>query len=78
MSSIMKGEIDIDLVEEQSYNSASVTPWHIPPTERSTATPMELGNADVVFYNRGKRDHMMACCYTKVGASAKGSCKKPP
>ena len=68
--SIME-EIGIALVEEQSYNSASVTPWQKPAIEKSAATLMDLGNADVVCYNCGKRGHMTARYYTKVGASAK-------
>ena len=75
--SIME-EIGIALVEEQSYNSASVTPWQKPAIEKSAATLMDLGNADVVCYNCGKRGHMTAHYYTKVGASATASNKKPP
>uniref|UniRef100_M4B7A8 CCHC-type domain-containing protein n=1 Tax=Hyaloperonospora arabidopsidis (strain Emoy2) TaxID=559515 RepID=M4B7A8_HYAAE len=76
--STMEESIEIALFEQQSYNSASVTPWQKPTTERSAAAPMELGNADGVCYNCDQRGHMMARCYAKVGASAKASSKKPP
>ncbi|CAH0491681.1 unnamed protein product [Peronospora farinosa] len=33
------------MVEEQSYNNASATPYYKPSAEKSDATPMELGNA---------------------------------
>ncbi|CAI5702775.1 unnamed protein product [Peronospora effusa] len=50
----MEEAIDIALVEEQSYNSASATAYYRPSSERSDATPMELGNADGIFYNQQK------------------------
>ena len=74
----MEEAIEITLVEEKSYNSTFVTPWQKPAAERSAVTPIELGNAEVVCYNCGKRGHMMDCCYAKVGASAKASRKKLP
>ena len=74
--STMEEAIKIALVEKQPHNSASVTPWQNPATERFAATPMELSNADVVCYNCGKRGRMMARCYTKVGASTKTSSKQ--
>ena len=67
----MQKEIEIALIEELSYKSASVTPWKKPATERYAAIPMELDNEDVVWYNCGKRGHIMAHCYAKVDASAK-------
>ena len=74
----MEEAIEIDLVEEQSYNTASVTPWQKPATERSAPTPMELCNADVVCYKCGKRGHVMSRCYAKVAASAEATIKKNP
>ncbi|CAI5725239.1 unnamed protein product [Peronospora effusa] len=74
----MEEAIDIALVEEQSYNSASSTAYYRPSSERSDATPMELGNADVICYKCGKRGHMMACCYSKVAAGAKAPSKRSP
>ena len=50
----MEEAIQIALVEEQSYNSASATAWYKPSAEKSDATPMELGNADVVCFKCGK------------------------
>ena len=76
--STMEEAIKIALVEKQPHNSASVTPWQKPATKRSAATPMELGNADAVCYNCGKRGYMMASGYAKVVASVKASSKKPP
>ena len=49
--STMEEAIDIALVGEKAYNIASVKPWQKPATERSAATPMKLGNADVGCYN---------------------------
>ena len=69
----MEEAIQIALVEEQSYNSASATAWYKPSAERSDATPMELGNADVVCYKCGKCGHMMARCYARVPAGAKNA-----
>ena len=43
----MEEAIELALVDEQSYTSALVMPWQKPAAERSAATPMELGNADV-------------------------------
>ncbi|CAI5721548.1 unnamed protein product [Peronospora effusa] len=71
----MEEAIDIAIVEEQSYNSASATAYYRPSVERSDATPMELGNADVICYKCGKRGHMMARCYAKVAAGAKAASK---
>ena len=76
--SIIEEAIGIALVKDQSYNTAYETPWQKPASERSAATPMEFGNADVVCYNCGKRSHMMARCNAKAGASATASNKKPP
>ena len=72
----MEEAIEIALVAKQFYNRASVAPWRNPPTERSAAIPMELGNADVICYNCGKRGHIMARCYAIVGASVKASSNK--
>ena len=74
----MEEAIDIALVEEQSYKSASVTAYYRPSSERSDVTPMELGNADVICYKCGKRGHMMSRCYAKVAAGAKAASKKSP
>ena len=76
--STMEEAIQIALVEEQSYNSASATAWYKPSAERTDATPMELGNADVVCYKCGKRGHMMARCYARVPAGAKMPSKRTP
>ena len=51
VSSTVEEAIEIALVEEQFYNSASVMPWQKPVTERSAATPMEVGNAYVICYD---------------------------
>ena len=56
----MEEAIEIDMVEEESYNSASATAYNKPEAEKSDATPMELGNADVVCYKCGKCGHMRA------------------
>ncbi|CAI5727339.1 unnamed protein product [Peronospora farinosa] len=74
----MEEAIDIALVKEQSYNSASATAYYRPSSEKSDATPMELGNADVICYKCGKQGHMMARCYAKVAAGAKASSKRSP
>ena len=74
----MEEAIEIALVEEQSYNSASATAYYKPSAEKADATPMELGSADVVCFNCGKRGHMMARCYAKGGAGAKTPSKKTP
>ncbi|CAI5717180.1 unnamed protein product [Peronospora effusa] len=73
----MEEAIDIALLKEQSYNSASATAYYRPSSERSDATPMELGNADVICYKCGKRGHMMARCYAKVDAGAKAATSLP-
>ena len=78
MPATMEEAIDIDLVEEQSYNSASATAYYRPSSERFDATPMELGNADVICYKCGKRGHMKDRCYAKVAADAKAASKKAP
>ncbi|CAI5717055.1 unnamed protein product [Peronospora effusa] len=75
---MMKEAIDIDLVEEQSYNIASATAYYKPSAERSDATPMKLCNAGVVCYKCGKRGYMMARCYAKLAAGAKAASKKTP
>lgn len=76
--STMEEAIQIALVEEQSFNSASATAWYKPSAERTDATPMELGSADVVCFKCGKRGHVMARCYAKVSAGAKMPSKKTP
>ena len=74
----MEEAIEIAMVEEQSYNSASATAYYKPSAERSDATPMELGNADVICFKCGKRGHMMARCYAKLAAGAKTPSEKAP
>ena len=74
----MEEAIYIALVEEQSYNSALATAYYRPSSEKSDATPMELGNADVICYKCGKRGHMMARCYAKVASGAKAISKGLP
>ena len=74
----MEEAIEIALVEEQSYNSASASTWFKSSAETSDATPMELGSADVVCFNCGKRGHLKARCYAKAGASANATSKKAP
>uniref|UniRef100_A0AAV1V600 Uncharacterized protein n=1 Tax=Peronospora matthiolae TaxID=2874970 RepID=A0AAV1V600_9STRA len=49
----MEEAIDIAMVEEQSYNSASRTAYYKPSAEKSEAPSMELGNADVICYHCG-------------------------
>ena len=78
MPSTMEEAIQIALVEEQSYNSASATAWYKPSLERTDAAPMELGNADVVCFKCGKRGHLMARCYARVPSGAKMPSKRTP
>ena len=47
MPKTMEEAIEIAMVEEQSYNSASAAAFYKPSAEKSNATTMELGNADV-------------------------------
>ncbi|CAH0489868.1 unnamed protein product [Peronospora farinosa] len=49
---MMEDAIEIAMVEEQSYNSASATVYYRPSTEKSNATLMELCNADVICFNK--------------------------
>ena len=74
----MEEAIEIALVEEQSYNSASATAYYKPSAEQAVATSMELGSSDVVCYKCGKRGHMMARCYAKVDADVKAPSKRSP
>ena len=67
----MEEAIQIALVEEQSYNSASATAWYEPSAERTHATPTELGNAEIVCFKCGKCGHVMARCYAKVSSGCK-------
>ena len=76
LPSRMEETIQIALVEEQSYNSASATAWYKSSFDRTDATPMELGNADVVYLDCGKRGHVMARCYARVPAGAKMPSKR--
>ena len=78
MPPTMEVAIEIGLVEEQSFNSASATAWYKPSSEKAEATPMELGSADVICHNCGKRDHVKARCYAKKGAGAKAHSKRAP
>ncbi|CAI5739629.1 unnamed protein product [Peronospora farinosa] len=66
----MEEAISIAMDEEQSYNIALATAFYKPSAEKSDATPMELGNADVVCNKCGKRGHMMPRCYAKLAADA--------
>ena len=72
----MEEAIQIALVEEQSYSSASKTAWYKPSAERTDATPMELGNADIVCFNCRKRGHVMTRCYARVPSGAKMPSKR--
>ena len=74
--STMEEAIQIALVEEQSFNSASATAWYKLSAERSDATSLELGNADVVCFKCGKHGHVMARCYARVSSGAKMPSKK--
>ena len=74
----MQEAIQIALVEKQLFNSASATAWYKPSAERTDATPMELGNADVVCFTCGKRGHLKAGCYARVFSGAKMPNKKTP
>ena len=72
----MEEAIEISMVEVQSYIGATATAYYKPPAKNSYATPMKLGNADVVCYNSGKRGDMMARCFAKLVAGAQTSSKK--
>jgi hypothetical protein len=68
--SSMEEAIYIAIVEEQSFNAGSSTPWRGSgdrPVSRGHGgpTPMELGSAEVVCFNCGKRGHMKARCPVK-------------
>ena len=67
---------EIDMVEKQSYSSASVAALHKPSSGKSDSTPMDLGKADVISYKCGKRGHMVARCYAKLAVCAKMLSKK--
>ena len=74
----MEEAIQIALVEEQSFDSASATAWYKPSAERSDATSMELGSADVVCLKCDKRGHVMTRCYARVTAGVKMPSKRTP
>jgi hypothetical protein len=70
MPSTMEEAISIAIVEEQSFNSGLSTPWkgggEKPALKvHGGPTPMELGSAEVVCFNCGKRGHMKARCPVK-------------
>jgi len=65
--STMEEAIHTAIVEEQSFNSGMTTPWKgggDRPVSKGHGgpTPMELGTAEVVCYNCGRRGHMKARC----------------
>ncbi|CAH0486872.1 unnamed protein product [Peronospora farinosa] len=43
-------QLKLPWIEEKSYNIFSATAYYTPSAEKLDATPMELGNADVVCY----------------------------
>ena len=67
----MEEAIQIAFVEEQSYYRTSATAWYKPSSERTDATLMELGNADIICFNCDKRGHVIVRCYARVSAGAK-------
>lgn len=76
--STMEQAIEAATVEKLSFNSASALAFYKPTTTKSAATPMELGSADVVCFNCGKRGHMMAPCYANAGVNARAPIQKTP
>ena len=67
----MEDAIAIAFVEEQSFNTGN-KPGGDRPTPKPGPTPMDLGSADVVCYNCGKRGHVKARCYAKPKTGAQG------
>ena len=72
----MEEAIDIAMIEEQSYNSATATAYYKPSDEKSDDTPMELGDADVVCYKCGNRGHMMTRFFAKLAVGSRTPRKK--
>ena len=68
--STMEEAIHTAIVEEQSFNSGMSTPWKGGGDKSGSKghggpTPMELGSAEVVCFNCGKRGHLKARCPVK-------------
>ncbi len=76
MPATMEEAITIAFVEEQSFNTGMSTPWkevvarQVPKADGPT--PMELGSAEVVCFNCGRRGHMKAQCRVKTPFKARG------